>query len=130
MKTTRFLHPPLRKIPSFHLISWCGNFAERHSFRIVSETVPFRKTSTPGNQVKWRYFSQCTLPSKNNRTYFNIFFVLCLNEIIWLIIMKMKMKKQTTCIRQIKQVLNMDTSKLNKISVSPSWWCLQALSNT
>ena len=26
----------LRKIPWFHLISWCGNFAERHSFRIVS----------------------------------------------------------------------------------------------
>ena len=22
----------LRKIPQFHLISWCGNFVERHSF--------------------------------------------------------------------------------------------------
>ena len=26
----------LRKIPQFQLISWCGNFAERHSFHIVS----------------------------------------------------------------------------------------------
>ena len=26
----------LRKIPQFHLISWCGYFAERHSFHIVS----------------------------------------------------------------------------------------------
>ena len=25
----------LCKIPSFHLISWCRNFVERHSFRIV-----------------------------------------------------------------------------------------------
>ena len=30
----------LRKMPLFYLISWCGNFVERHSFRIVS---------TPGN---------------------------------------------------------------------------------
>ena len=26
----------LRKMPQFHLFSSCGNFAERHSFRIVS----------------------------------------------------------------------------------------------
>ena len=26
----------LRKISKFHLISWCGNFVERHSFRRVS----------------------------------------------------------------------------------------------
>ena len=26
----------LRKIPKFHLIPWCGNFEERHSFHIVS----------------------------------------------------------------------------------------------
>ena len=25
------LNHTLRKIPQFHLISWCGNFAERHS---------------------------------------------------------------------------------------------------
>ena len=25
----------LRKIPKFHLISWCGNFVETHSFRRV-----------------------------------------------------------------------------------------------
>ena len=30
----------LRKIPHFHLISWCGNFAERHSFRRVSGESP------------------------------------------------------------------------------------------
>ena len=27
----------LCKISKFHLISWCGNFEERHSFRIVSD---------------------------------------------------------------------------------------------
>ena len=27
---------PLRKIPKFHLISWCINFLEKHSFRRVS----------------------------------------------------------------------------------------------
>ena len=31
--------PSLRKIPYFHLISWCGNFLKRHSFR-TPETLP------------------------------------------------------------------------------------------
>ena len=43
----------LRKIPKFHLMSWCGNFAERHSFRRVlgesTETVSFHKIFTPEN---------------------------------------------------------------------------------
>ena len=30
----------LGKIPQFHLISWCGNFAKRHSFCIVSGGFP------------------------------------------------------------------------------------------
>ena len=30
----------LQKIPYFHLISWCGNFMERHSFCIVSGDSP------------------------------------------------------------------------------------------
>ena len=37
------------------------------SFRIVSgdaETAPFRKISTPGNQVKLRYFSQWMFPEE------------------------------------------------------------------
>ena len=28
------------KIPYFHLISWCGNFVERHNFRIVYGKSP------------------------------------------------------------------------------------------
>ena len=35
-----FLIKTLHKIPSFHLTSWCGNFVERHSFRIVSGDSP------------------------------------------------------------------------------------------
>ena len=31
----------LRKIPQFHLIFWCGNFAKKNSFRIVSGDVFF-----------------------------------------------------------------------------------------
>ena len=56
----------LRKILKFHLISWCGNFVETHSFCRVSgdspETprkLPFHNISTPGNQMKLRYFMQC-----------------------------------------------------------------------
>ena len=59
----------LRKIPWFHLISWSGNFAERHSFRIdrnYAETRRFRKISTLGNQVKLQYFPQCC-PLLHNR---------------------------------------------------------------
>ena len=74
-KTTNFLKwdlwtlISLRKIPKFYLISWYENFVERRSFRMVSfarnyaETVPFHKISTPGNQVKLRYFTQCFLPN-------------------------------------------------------------------
>ena len=32
--------PTLRKTPYFHLISWCGHFVERHSFRIISGELP------------------------------------------------------------------------------------------
>ena len=53
-----FKHFSLRKIPSFHLISWCGNFVVRQNY---AETVPFHKIPTPGNQVKLRYFSQCLI---------------------------------------------------------------------
>ena len=50
----------LRKMPYFHLISWCGIFVERHGFHIVSgesaqsnaETVPFHKILTQENKVK------------------------------------------------------------------------------
>ena len=30
----------LRKIPNFHLIAWCKNFVERHSFCRVSGNLP------------------------------------------------------------------------------------------
>ena len=56
---------PLLKVTYFHLISWCWNFAEKHSLcRIFSgnsaETVPLGKTSTPENSMKL-YFTQCIL---------------------------------------------------------------------
>ena len=44
---------------------FCGKAQFPHSFgwfaRNDAETVPLRKISTPGNQVKLRYFSQCVL---------------------------------------------------------------------
>ena len=49
----------LRKIPWFHLISWCGNFAARHSFRIVSEDLPetmrklYLSTKFPHQKIRW-----------------------------------------------------------------------------
>ena len=47
-----FIQNALRKIPAFHVTSWCGNFVERHSFRRVSgesaEAAPFHKITTPG----------------------------------------------------------------------------------
>ena len=42
---------------------FCGKIQFPHSFgrfaQNYAETVPFRKISTPGNQMKLRYFSQC-----------------------------------------------------------------------
>ena len=48
--------------PDFLVCKFCGKEQFPHSFgriaRNYAETVPFRKISTPGNQVKLRYFSQ------------------------------------------------------------------------
>ena len=35
-----FQEKSLRKIPQFHLICWCGDFVQRHSFRIASGDWP------------------------------------------------------------------------------------------
>ena len=51
----------LRKIPQFHLISWSVNFAERHSFRRVSDESPktLRKLCLSAKftdqQIRWNY---------------------------------------------------------------------------
>ena len=50
LKNANTIELALRKILQFYLISWCGNFVEKHCFRIVS---------TPRNQVKLRDFLQC-----------------------------------------------------------------------
>ena len=55
------------KYRNFHLISWCGDFVERHSFCIVSGDLPetMRKlclsTTFPHQEIRWklRYFLQC-----------------------------------------------------------------------
>ena len=40
LKYQIFSKQSLPKIPQFPLISWCGNFVEKHSFRIVSGDSP------------------------------------------------------------------------------------------
>ena len=51
----------LRKIAWFHLISWCGNFLERHSFRIVSGDSPktmrklYLSTKSPHQEIRWSH---------------------------------------------------------------------------
>ena len=49
--------------PDFLVWKFCGKAQFPYSFgriaRNCAETVPLRKISTPGNQVKLRYFSQC-----------------------------------------------------------------------
>ena len=49
--------------PDFLVWRFCGKAKFPRSFRWIAqnyaETVPFRKISTPGNQMKLRYFSQC-----------------------------------------------------------------------
>ena len=58
-----FLYNSLRKIPTDFLVwKFCGKAQFSHSFgrfaRNYAETVPFRKISTPANQLTLRYFSQ------------------------------------------------------------------------
>ena len=52
----------LRKIPNFHLTSWCGKFVETYSFgrftRNSAETVRFNKISTLGSELIVCYFMQ------------------------------------------------------------------------
>ena len=48
----------LRKRPQFYLISWRGNFAERHRFaRNCAKTMPFLTISTPKNLMELWHFS-------------------------------------------------------------------------
>ena len=56
-----FVGLTLRKIPWFHLISWCGNFVERNSFRIVSGDSPETmwklclSTKFSHQEIRWNY---------------------------------------------------------------------------
>ena len=47
--------------PNFMVWKFYGKTQFPHIFRNYAETVPFHKTSTPGNYVKLRYFTQCNL---------------------------------------------------------------------
>ena len=53
--------PALQKIPSFHLISSCGNFVERESFRIISGESPktmqklYLSTKFPHQEIRSKY---------------------------------------------------------------------------
>ena len=51
--------------PDFLVWKFCGKAQFSYSFgpisRTYAETVPFRKISTPGNQVKLWHFSQCNM---------------------------------------------------------------------
>ena len=55
-----------KTVISPNLLVWkfCGKAQFAHSFGLFAqnygETVPFRKVSTPGNQVKLQYFLQWT----------------------------------------------------------------------
>ena len=57
----------LCKIPKFHLISWCGNFVERLSFRRVSGESPktLRKlclsTKFPHQLIRWNFGILCSV---------------------------------------------------------------------
>ena len=56
--SNRFIAPFAKntfcKIPQFHLISWCGNFVKRHSFRIVfGESKLCLSTKFPHQEIRW-----------------------------------------------------------------------------
>ena len=52
-----FCYLSLRKIPSFHLISWCGNFVEKKQFLHIAETMQklFLSTKFSHQQIKGNY---------------------------------------------------------------------------
>lgn len=63
---------PLRKIPRFYLLSWCGYFVERGSFCRISRELPkpLQKlclfTTFPHQDIGWNFsilhnFTQCTI---------------------------------------------------------------------
>ena len=68
----------LRKIPQFHLNSWCGNYVKRHSFCIVSgdwsETTQKLCLSTKFShqEIRWNY--------GNLRSGVTVY---CLSQIRW-----------------------------------------------
>ena len=55
------MNKSLCKTPQIYLISWCGNFMERHSFRIVLGHLPETmgklclSTQFPHQKIRWNY---------------------------------------------------------------------------
>ena len=78
--------------------------------------------------------SSSTLSSKNNRAYSQkcakkqVCLFVCFNEIIWLIIMKVK-KKSRSYKYDIYLHLDMGSHVLINIKSASVWWCLYVLSN-
>ena len=60
-------------LPNFLVSKFCGKAQFSHSFerfaRNYAKTVPYRKTSAPENQVKIRYFTQCTKYASDSGTF-------------------------------------------------------------
>ena len=69
--------PTLQKIPQFHLISWCGNFVERHSLCTVlcdsPETMRKLRLSTklPYQEIRWNYSIFCSVGKNLFNTCFS-----------------------------------------------------------
>ena len=76
MVFNKSLKRTINKNPKFHLISWCGNFVERSSFRRVSDdsTETLQKlclsTKFPPYVIRWKFVILCSGSVhylKNNR---------------------------------------------------------------
>ena len=65
----------LQKIPQFHLISWCGNFVERHSFHFkkLGEITIYSEATIWRCSVKKVFLeiSQKSQESTSARVFFN-----------------------------------------------------------
>ena len=100
----------LRKIPQFHLISWYGNFVERHGFWIVSGHPPetmrkmYLSAKFPHQEIRWNKDTlRCVGWNINNYNHvFRAFSVLLRSDISYIFNIFYTFKKLTIFITVTK----------------------------
>ena len=87
----------LRKKPWFHLISCCGNFVEKHLFRIVSGESPettrkvYLSIKFPYQEIRWNYGIFCFTDFKKSSNLLFLSLVTIVKDLSWILLIRLSL---------------------------------------